>query len=252
MAEQDETGWEEILRRRVGVFLSERSPWLSPLARGLAILPGCRPLFLFGGWVRDVLLYGPNASPRDVDLVIGGTTVGELEAVLSPHVDRRTRFGGLQLVVEGTPIDIWPLETTWAFRAQGNRSPTFADLPKTTFLNVEAIALELDEVTGRTGRLYTCGFFEGIRDRVLDINYEANPSPPLCVARSLNLAVKLDYQLGTRLREYILRQLLSTSLEDVVALHAEIGGCKTCSRAVIAEWKAILYHPLTSAESVDR
>lgn len=107
MADTDAQRLEACLRQEVVSYLRERSPWRPPLAAALGRLSGPpRPIYLFGGLLRDLLLFGPDASPRDVDLVIGGGTTGEeLADALTAYIDRRTRFGGLQLVVEGVPVD---------------------------------------------------------------------------------------------------------------------------------------------------
>lgn len=244
MADTEVARLEACLRRNAGDFLTARSAWLPPLAAALARLPGppCST-FLFGGLLRDVLFHGPSADPRDVDLVVGGTTTDELAAALAPFIDRRTRFGGLQLVVSGVPIDIWPLEETWAFRRPGMPPASFAALPATTFLNLEGVALELLLPSGQVGRLYACGFFEGVLDRTLEINYEDNPSPVLCVTRSLTLATRLGYSIGPRLRRFLVAALERIPIEDLLAAQAADGGCVRCSLDVITSWRSALLSP---------
>lgn len=239
MVEGDAQHLEACLRQHTVHYLQERSPWRLPLATALGRLPGpARPLYLFGGLLRDLLIFGVDTSPRDVDLVIGGnTTTDELEAALAPYLDRRTRFGGLQLVVEGVAVDIWPLQETWAFQHLGVPSPTFADLPRTTFLDVEAVVLELFVEQGTVGKLHAFGFFEAILTGTLDINLEDNPSPGLCVVRSLGLADRLGFAIGPRLTEYLSHRLGRMSVDELVALQAANSGCVRCSREAVQRWK---------------
>lgn len=242
MAEADIARLEACLRRYAAAFLVSRSPWLHPLTDALRCLESQRPLYLFGGLLRDLLVIGPSAVPRDVDLVIGNTTVDELSDALARFVDRRTRFGGLQLTVAGITIDIWPLAETWAFRQPTSPPPSFSALPQTTFLNVEAVALEI-QANGEPGELHTYGFFEAILSGMLEINFEDNPSPVLCVARSLDLASRLGFQLGPRLMRYLADHLKVISAEELARLQAAEGGCVRCSEEVIRAWKAHFTDP---------
>jgi hypothetical protein len=60
--------------------------------------------------------------------------------------------------------------------------PTFGQLCRTMFLEVEAVALEM---TGpRTGTVHDGGCFDAILTRTLEIGLEPNPSPAQCAAHS--------------------------------------------------------------------
>lgn len=203
-----------LLRRRLAWFLECRSPWRSPLVSALRGLGHEVPIYLFGGAVRDLAIFGRNASPIDIDLVVGGVSVGELESILSAFVERRTRLGGLKLTIEGTAVDIWPLHETWAFRVNRMASPTFAELPATTFLNVEAVAAELTCACRRIGRIYSKGFFESVCSREIDLNYAANPYPEKAVARSLTLASRIGFSVGPALAGRAAELLASARMKD--------------------------------------
>ena len=244
MGDPDTARLEACLRQYAAAFLASRSPWLHPLTAALGRLATPRPLYLFGGLLRDLLVIGPSAVPRDVDLVIGDTTVDELVSVLGRFVDRRTRFGGLQLVIEGVAVDIWPLAETWAFHRLGSPPASFAALPRTTFLNAEAVVLEVLAGGGAHGRLHTHGFFEAVLSETLEINFEDKPSPALCVARSLDLASRLGFRIGPRLRRYLADRLRAFSAEELAGLQAAQGGCVRCSEETIRAWKAHFADPV--------
>jgi hypothetical protein len=239
MADTDVGSLEERLRTHAACYLRERSPWLRPLADALKRLHGGpRSVYLFGGLLRDLLVLGREASPRDVDLVIGGGTTGdELAGVLTPYIDRRTRFGGLQLMVEGTAVDLWPLQETWAFHRLGLSSPGFADLPRTTFLDVEAVVMELLPAEACGGELHAHGFFESVLARTMEINLEDNPSPGMCVVRSLGLAERLGFGFGPRLASYLASHLGRMTVSELVALQAAESGCIRCSEDAVRRWK---------------
>jgi hypothetical protein len=160
---------------------------------------------LFGGTLRDLMLYGVSRPPRDVDIVVDGPTADELARAFADLGSRRTRFGGLHLQFEGWTFDVWPLSETWAFRHldQPASERDFASLPKTTFLNLEAVAVELAPSRAKMRRVYTNGFFEALANRRLEINFEDNPFPALCVVRTLTTAAGLQFSMGPRLSRYL-------------------------------------------------
>jgi hypothetical protein len=133
--------------------------------------------------------------------MVAGVSVQALEAAFTGDVQRRTRFGGLHLAAGGMPFDVWPLEQTWAFQTGQGQEPSFAELPRTTFLNVEAVVAE---ITGPgAGTIHDGGAFEAALSRTLEINFEPNPSPLQCVVRSLVTAARLEFAIGPRLARYL-------------------------------------------------
>jgi len=192
-----------LLRYRLSRFLGTRTQRASVLALQEILQLGC-PAFLFGSVIRNLLLSPPRPPVHDLDVVVGGVSAAELASFFGTRVARPTRFGGLHVEVRGVPLDIWPLSETWAFRHLGLWGGSFADLPKTTFLDIEAITAELGAIQGRAREIYANGFFPSLLSRCIDINLEDNPFPDLCVIRSLITAVRLRFALGRRLAKYIL------------------------------------------------
>jgi hypothetical protein len=150
--------------------------------------------------------------------VVAGVTAEALEAAFAAETRRRTRLGGLHLVVGSVPFDVWSLERTWAFQVcPTRREPTFAELARTTFLNVEGVAVEL---TGPgEGTIHDGGLFEAVTSRTLEINFEPNPSPVQCVVRSLVTAAQLRFAIGPKLARYLTAQGQKVSAEEL----AEVG-----------------------------
>jgi hypothetical protein len=182
---------------------------------------------LFGGTLRDLMIYGGSRSPRDVDIVIAGVVADQIESLFADCVVRRTRFGGLHLQYNGWMFDVWSLNDTWALRNSGQSRWGFQDLPKTTFLNVEAVAADLIPRPGKARHIHANGFFEAVSNRVLDINYEENPFPILCVVRTLITAARLQYSISPRLCRYLLHYGRSSSPEEMVDVQIKhYGMCK--------------------------
>ena len=177
--------------------------------------------FLFGGLLRDVAILGLKHGPRDVDVVIENSSSEELAEELNPYIKRRNRFGGFQLELRKWHFDVWPLQKTWAFGRNKSLIASAQNLPKTTFLNVEAVAASVGE-NGELAEIFEAGFFDAIRTKTLDINLEDNPYPALAAVRALATAEKLRYSLSPRLGCYILeteRELGSEALVNAQDSH---------------------------------
>lgn len=179
---------------------------------------------------------GASVIPRDIDVVVGYTTNEDLTMTLMDRLTRRTRFGGLHLNSGGWLFDVWPLQETWAFREGHVTCQGFSDLPKTTFLDVEAVAVELNPKRGTARRVYTNGFFEAISSRTIDINLEENPCPELCVVRSLITAAKLGFALGPRLARYVAYHGKKASMEELVEFQQSHYGHVYCCRDELSVW----------------
>lgn len=171
---------------------------------------------LFGGVLRDLMLGIRQHRARDVDIVIDGVSADELQFVFRDLVFRRNRFGGLQLVHGGLAVDVWPLHATWAFQHLGETATSFSKLPTTTFLNIEAVAVEIATAERRPGRVFSSGFFQSLERRVLELNFPENPFPALCVVRALVIAKKLEFSIGPRLADYIRYYTQQFSLQELM------------------------------------
>ncbi len=166
----------------------------------------------FGGTLRSLLLSRLRkravGRPRDIDIVISGSSVERLRTYFSTFVSRETRFGGIQLMRDNWQFDMWPLDRTWAFRKQAKECPQFSDLPFTTFFNLEAIAVDVWAKPGRRRAVYSGNeqFFDGILNQTIELNFEQNPYPSLCVVRALALAYSTGFYIGPRLARYLVEE----------------------------------------------
>jgi hypothetical protein len=170
---------------------------------------------LFGGVVRDLFVLGSRRYPRDIDVVLSNAGTDEVIGEFSGEDYRQNRFGGLHLNVARWSFDVWPLSKTWAFTTDASLSPSAENLPKTTFLDVEAIAVTLDG-PNKIGQIYSNGFFRSVMERSIDINYARNPYPSLAAIRSIMTAYKLHFQISRRLAEYITLTISEAGIRSLV------------------------------------
>ena len=158
-------------------------------------------LYLFGGVLRDLAMFGRRGFASDFDLVVEGDW-----AHLTKYLERleasRNRFGGYRLYVDRWPIDIWEARETWAIRERLVRYRGIESLTKTTILNWDAILLNwrTREVVCRPDY-----FFE-IQQHLMDIVLTENPNP-----------------LGAAVRAF--RHLCSKDAEKLTVAAAKYLGC---------------------------
>lgn len=233
---------EAILQQRLDEFLTTDVSGREAMREVIRHFGQCEcQSYLFGGLLRDLMVKGKTARPRDVDVVVAGSSSTALEELFRPYLDRKTRFGGLHLKNKDWMFDVWPLEETWAFKHGSFKEVSFSELPRTAFLNVEAVVAELSVTPGATRKIYTLGFFEGITNKTIELNYEENPFPALCVVRSLVIATDLSFQIGPVLADYILRHMSLISVSRL--MEAQIyhyGITKLSPNAIREAHKAIL------------
>jgi len=86
--------------------------------------------------------------------------------------------------------------------------------------------------------IYSYGFFEAVHERVLEINFEPNPFPKLCVIRSVIMAARLGFRIGPRLAMYISENSAGTPIADFIALQVSHYGSIRCKADVLQEWLA--------------
>ena len=129
-------------------------------------------LYLFGGVLRDLAMFGRKGFASDFDLVVEGDW-DHLTKYLERLGASRNRFGGYRLFVERWPVDIWKARETWAVREGLVRYRGIESLTKTTILNWDAILLNW-----RTKEM-VCrpDYFFEIQQHLMDVVLTENPNP---------------------------------------------------------------------------
>jgi len=129
-------------------------------------------VYLFGGILRDMALFGKRGFNSDIDLVVEGHWP-QFALYLDSLKAEKNKFGGYRLMVGGWPVDIWNAKETWAIKQGLVPYKGIASLTETTVMNWDAILMNW-----RT-RNFICrkNYFEEIKSRALDIVLEKNPSP---------------------------------------------------------------------------
>lgn len=129
-------------------------------------------IYLFGGILRDMALFGREGFHSDIDLVVEGSWQN-CTSYLESLGARKNKFGGYRLEVAGWPIDIWNAKETWAIKHGYVSYIGIASLTETTVLNWDAILMNW-----RT-RNFICheDYLQTINSKLLDIVLVENPNP---------------------------------------------------------------------------
>jgi hypothetical protein len=234
---------EDDLRTRVSRFVSDNSEWCSSRYNALQRIRELdQHTFLCGGAVRDILL-SDNLNkivPRDLDIILGYTDIKNIADSFSDFTKKWNCYGGVSIQVKDWSIDMWSLQKTWAFEKKYVEGKGFSDFPKTTFLNIEAVTIQLFGKRGKKRKIYSKGFFEAILDKTIEINLEESPNPPICVVRSLSVAKKFKFAIGPKLAGYITHYANKIGLEKLLELyqvryrstHFSINELYSCIKAI--------------------
>lgn len=173
-------------------------------------------VYLYGGMLRDLAMFGEKGFNSDIDLVVEGDWS---EAVVAlKYLDAtQNKFGGYRLDIGGMPVDIWNARDTWAVRNGFVRYKDISTLTDTTVLNWDAILMNW-----RTGEfIHGKNYFEDMQERVLDIVFEENPNPLGMLVRVLrHLYLKKAKKVRNRALFYLANKTKQYKYEDIV--HYEI------------------------------
>ena len=156
-------------------------------------------LYMFGGVLRDLAMFGRKGFASDVDLVVEGDWSHMVRLLISLG-GRRNRFGGFRLQVGGFPVDIWEAKETWAIREGLVRYRSIESLTRTTILNWDAILLDWRTKTV----ICRADYFPHIQERLMDIVLVANPNPLGTAVRAFrHLCLKDAKKLTSRTVRYL-------------------------------------------------
>lgn len=129
-------------------------------------------IYLFGGVIRDLALFGKRGFNSDIDIVVDGEWDSCIEH-LNILGAKRNKFGGYRLEIAGWPIDIWNARETWAIRQGIVEYTGISSLTRTTILNWDAILMDWDS------RKIICdpNYLDSLKERQMDIVLQQNPNP---------------------------------------------------------------------------
>lgn len=169
------------------------------------------PKMIVGGLVRDLARGGIGSRHFDVDVVLNFDEkevrrIGEtLNAI--PN-----RFGGFGIVQKGWKIDFWALSTTWAYR-EGHASLHYpVDIIDTTFFNVDAVAYDIENEYVHMSD----GYLEDLRNGLLEIKLEPNPSIKGNAVRAVRRLMMWQYACGPKLERFLRQNIDDAMFNHII------------------------------------
>lgn len=176
-----------------------------PSLRLFRMLEKAGDIFLIGGVLREFKDNGDILNIRDIDIVIDIKINDIWQEILYEFQPDKNNFGGYKLFCSGLVVDIWPLDETWAYRAEIVKcSPKeyVENLTNTVFLNVDAIVYDF-----KKNVWYDEKYQEAMKCGILDIVLEHNPEIPLNIIRAMVLKKRYCMIYSPRLRNIIRKEI---------------------------------------------
>ena len=104
-------------------------------------------VYLFGGAIRDIALHGIRHFYADLDFVVD-CSAAKLDKLIHQISAKdkiiRNKFGGYRILCDKWWLDVWALESTWAFKHNIIPFNNELSLLNTTILNWDAILFNIN------------------------------------------------------------------------------------------------------------
>lgn len=156
-------------------------------------------VYVFGGLLRDLTLYGGCGFESDVDLVVVPRESSSIASIIKKFDFQKNKFGGFRLSSDRWLFDVWEFEKTWAFSEKYIEAKSQHSLIETTFFNWDAVFYDI-----RSNKII-CGdqYFNEISNLTLNINLEENPNVMGAFLRALRFIEKDQAKTAPKLTKFI-------------------------------------------------
>ena len=162
---------KSVLKKRLQRFFDPKSKARQGLCRFLDELTSKVDVYIYGGVIRDIALYGVDLFKSDIDIVFTGDETA-LNSIWTKYGAERNNFGGHRLNVDHWQVDIWPAEATWAFKKGYRRFESIESMLDTTITNWDAILYHWED------EKIICkeDYFKELSSYYLDVVFDKNPN----------------------------------------------------------------------------
>ena len=107
-------------------------------------------LYLIGGILREFLETCDFRNVRDIDLVISTKKVGQFHEICAKYHTKKNSFGGYKINCDDFTIDVWRIESTWAYKKniiKCSEEDYLKNLPYTVFYNMDSLVYDIKNNT---------------------------------------------------------------------------------------------------------
>jgi hypothetical protein len=206
------------LAAEVDAFLASDLPAMRRIQRSVLYqLAKLGKVYVIGGLVRDLAIYGPDSRPiSDIDLVVRcrPSALSEFAKQIGALPNR---FGGFGIRTDAFKVDFWAFANTWAKTAGHVPLRQPKDLTRTTFFDWDAVVYGLEE-----NKVWAIDrYFERLNSGVLGLNLEPNPSPKGSLIRALRRIMAWDARPAAGLRHFVEQKLSEYDWSDILRTESE-------------------------------
>lgn len=203
---------KDVLKKRVRRFFESPPSERRAVAQVTRELGEVAEVYVFGGLLRDLALYGSSDFSSDVDIVLVPHDEAAFEAILEKFAFRRNKFGGFRLTANRWLFDIWEFDKTWAFAEKHVQPKSKHSLNETTFFNWDAVFYDF-----RANQIVCSdGYFEQLANLSLDINLELNPDTLGMFLRALRFIEEDQAKTEPRLTKFMANVFESESDTNIL------------------------------------
>lgn len=191
------------LKKRIDRFFSSSLHGRGEVRHFLSSLEDLGEIALFGGMLRDMSLASISEFNSDIDIVIDAKDTLSLDVFLAKFNAQRNKFGGYRLAISKWKIDIWELDSTWAFKHGHALGKSLDDLCKTTFFDWDGIIYHLNNAK----IIAVDSYLDRLHSKIIDINLCENPNPVGNIIKAIRYCEKYDAKLSAKLARYVHHQI---------------------------------------------
>lgn len=193
------------LKRRIEDFFSARDEHQA--ARALIDALATRhQVWIFGGMIRDITLFGGEQFTSDIDLVFDGERdeLYRLLSVLPVGPWKVNKLGGIRFRYNHVDFDMWCLSDTWAFKENLIPLVDARSLFRTTLMSWDAVLYDVHRREVITPENYLDDLMKGYLEMVL----RETPNETGAIVRILRTIFRKDVKtLGPVLCDFLHQRL---------------------------------------------
>lgn len=208
------------LKRRVRYFIDSERKDRKNVTAFLQALSRHSGLFIFGGMIRDIGLFGARGFNSDIDLVYDGSRSDLLQALTLHGVSdiRENKFGGFRLKQFEVDIDIWSIEETWAFKRNYINRDNVESLLSTTLMTWDAILYDMN----RHQIIASADYLNDLKHGRLDLVLDKTPDEKSALIRILRtIYTKQVLWLGSHMNNFLLATLRKHHFDSLIKYEFE-------------------------------
>lgn len=208
---------KDVLKKRVRRFFETPTSERRAVAQVTRELGEVADVYVFGGLLRDLALYGGAEFSSDVDLVVVPREGPGIEAIAKKFKFSKNKFGGYRLASSRWLFDVWEFDKTWAFVQNHVQARSKHSLNETTFFNWDAVFYDIRQNKIICDEFY----FENLSSLSLDINFQINPNIMGAFLKALRFIEKDHARTEPMLTRFIIDMFESESDSSILLYDAE-------------------------------